>query len=670
MGATCQGPGMPDLDELARRHFGFAGLPPGQREVIDATSWRAARRRRSFPPAAASRCATSCRRCCSPAHAGRLAADRADEGPDRRPRARAASRPPGSTRRSVAAEHARRSWTTLRAGPLRLLYVAPERFNNERFRDAARGAADRRCSRSTRPTASRSGATTSGPTTSSSPASRATLRRRARAGAHRHRHAAGRSTTSAAASPSPPADAVAHRLLPPEPRRCSPRPCAAARARRSCCSSGSRAPRRARPSSTSRCSRRPRRSPRGCRAAGLSARAPTTPAWTTTGARRGAGLVHGVRPTASSWPPSPSAWASTRPTSATSITTTCPRAWRTTPRRSAAPAATARRRAARCWPAPTTCTVLENFAYGDTPTAPAVRGAARRAARRATTPSSASTDTACRRAATSARWCCARCSPTSSSRATWPGGTPLYAGYRVQAARPGADPRPLRRAASAVPARCLRLAGGSRTWVHIDVDEAARGLGSARERVVARPRLARRAGPRRAGAPGRAPPLPRSCAPPADPGALASDAARRAACCARARDRAPRPGAGPGRGRRLPGARPGRLFRRAPPASRAATARGAGAARPRCRREPPRRSPPTRCAEAAALAAAHPAALGHPRQRARFLCGLTSPALSAARLARHPTLRRPGRGPLRRRAGRGRERLIAASAPAARARRR
>ena len=58
----------------------------------------------------------------------------------------------------------------------------------------------------------------------------------------------------------------------------------------------------------------------------------------------------------SSWPPSPSAWASTRRTSATSTTTTCPRAWRTTRRRSAGPAATGSRRPARCSSAPTTST--------------------------------------------------------------------------------------------------------------------------------------------------------------------------------------------------------------------------------------------------------------------------------------------------------------------------
>ncbi len=37
-----------------------------------------------------------------------------------------------------------------------------------------------------------------------------------------------------------------------------------------------------------------------------------------------------------------------------------------------------------------------------------------------------------------------------------------------------------------------------------------------------------------------------------------------------------------------------------------------------------------------ALAAKHPAALSTPRQQARFLCGLSSPALSAARLGKHP----------------------------------
>jgi ATP-dependent DNA helicase RecQ len=36
-----------------------------------------------------------------------------------------------------------------------------------------------------------------------------------------------------------------------------------------------------------------------------------------------------------------------------------------------------------------------------------------------------------------------------------------------------------------------------------------------------------------------------------------------------------------------------------------------------------------------ALASRHPEALGHPRQAARFLCGLSSPALSRAKLGHH-----------------------------------
>jgi ATP-dependent DNA helicase RecQ len=40
--------------------------------------------------------------------------------------------------------------------------------------------------------------------------------------------------------------------------------------------------------------------------------------------------------------------------------------------------------------------------------------------------------------------------------------------------------------------------------------------------------------------------------------------------------------------------------------------------------------------DVAELAAEHEAALGSPRQQARFLCGLTSPATTRARLTRHP----------------------------------
>jgi ATP-dependent DNA helicase RecQ len=41
-------------------------------------------------------------------------------------------------------------------------------------------------------------------------------------------------------------------------------------------------------------------------------------------------------------------------------------------------------------------------------------------------------------------------------------------------------------------------------------------------------------------------------------------------------------------------------------------------------------------AELEALVRAHPTALATPRRRARFLCGLSSPALSQAKLTRHP----------------------------------
>jgi ATP-dependent DNA helicase RecQ len=65
-------------------------------------------------------------------------------------------------------------------------------------------------------------------------------------------------------------------------------------------------------------------------------------------------------------------------------------------------------------------------------------------------------------------------------------------------------------------------------------------------------------------------------------------------------------------------------------------------AQPRAERlgdEPPRpdlaAAPTLERAELRALALTHPQALGEPRQLARFLCGLTSPATARARLSRH-----------------------------------
>ena len=62
----------------------------------------------------------------------RLAADRADEGPDRLPASDsgiAAARLDSS----LGADEQREIGERLRSGALKLLYVAPERFNNERF---------------------------------------------------------------------------------------------------------------------------------------------------------------------------------------------------------------------------------------------------------------------------------------------------------------------------------------------------------------------------------------------------------------------------------------------------------------------------------------------------------------------------------------------------------
>jgi ATP-dependent DNA helicase RecQ len=54
------------------------------------------------------------------------------------------------------------------------------------------------------------------------------------------------------------------------------------------------------------------------------------------------------------------------------------------------------------------------------------------------------------------------------------------------------------------------------------------------------------------------------------------------------------------------------------------------------RREPPPLPSGLDVEEFAALRRAHPDALGEPRQAARFLCGLSSPAVTRAKLGRHP----------------------------------
>ena len=119
------------LEVLAAR-FGFGAFRPGQEQVVEALlAGRSALA--VFPtgggqepllPAAG-------------AVAGRdddrgLAADRADERSDRLSASEAASTPRGSTRASTPPTSGRPS-TGSASGSLKLLYVAPERFNNERF---------------------------------------------------------------------------------------------------------------------------------------------------------------------------------------------------------------------------------------------------------------------------------------------------------------------------------------------------------------------------------------------------------------------------------------------------------------------------------------------------------------------------------------------------------
>ena len=95
----------------------------------------------------------------------RLAADRAHAGPGRRARPRSACAPRSSTPRRTLAER-RAVEAAFLAGELDLLYLAPERLARRPPRCGCSTAAASRCSRSTRRTACRSGATTSAPTTS------------------------------------------------------------------------------------------------------------------------------------------------------------------------------------------------------------------------------------------------------------------------------------------------------------------------------------------------------------------------------------------------------------------------------------------------------------------------------------------------------------------------
>ncbi len=81
----------------------------------------------------------------------------------------------------------------------------------------------------------------------------------------------------------------------------------------------------------------------------------------------------------------------------------------------------------------------------------------------------------------------------------------------------------------------------------------------------------------------------------------------------------------------------------------------------------PSRRPARSSARAAlmSLRAEDPAALGQPRQLARFLCGLSSPATTRAKLSAPPALRRARGAPLRRRARPLRTRLTRSPRPRA-----
>ena len=375
-------------------------------------------------------------------------------------------------------------------------------------------------------------------------------------------------------------------------------------------------------------------------------------------ARRGAGVVDRRRTAASSSPRSPSAWASTRPTCATSTTTTCRRASRATRRRSAAPGATASRAIVR-----------------------AVRLPATTSRRSRTSP------TATRRRARRSQGCSPRCFAhdegeqfavseydLSARHDLRPlvlrtvltylelDGVPR-AGHAVLRRLRGAADRGARstrssphstRPAPTFLRRVLASGKTGRIWTTLDPDEAAAALGEERERIVAalgyleeqglvelkatdvrqrytllaQPRVARRAA-----------------------ATASSTRFERREQAETDADRAGRLARHP---RRLPGATRSSATsaRRAP--SRAATAASASPASaqalPRRSRRPSSTIARRPLGRSRRSRSTHPDALGAPRQQARFLCGLTQPGDDAREAHAQRALRRPRRAPLRRRA--------------------
>ena len=129
-------------DVLAAR-FGFASFRPGQQQVVEALlAGRSALA--VFPTGGGkSLCYQLPALLLDGRDAGRLAADRADEGPDRLPRARRASPPRRLDSTPRPGRGARRHRRGSARAALKLLYVAPERFNNERFLAQLAADADR-----------------------------------------------------------------------------------------------------------------------------------------------------------------------------------------------------------------------------------------------------------------------------------------------------------------------------------------------------------------------------------------------------------------------------------------------------------------------------------------------------------------------------------------------